>query len=161
MIVILIIGCSKGSIPTATQTQTPTKTQTPIEAKLIYAPEITFEELESSIFFDDFEQTLALLGDEYNSYYSHYSGTQMYQYIIVNDKDYRLSLTFDDDEAIISSYDEWEAIAEGKIKYMLILGQYENKISHYSISYRHEHGTIRTYFHFRTGQTKEDIHSLL
>jgi len=128
-----------------------------LEAKIIYNPDITFEELKKSVKLGEhIDETTKILGNDYDKYPSYYNDDWIIRYNFANVEDYSYEFTHIHG-SIVNDFDE-EGLLNEDIKYQLSVFVIREIASTYAISYKHIDGKIHTYYEWMNGYSKEDIY---
>jgi|GEM_PF-3139536 len=128
-----------------------------IDATIIYNPDITFDELKKSVRLGEhIDETIKILGTDYDEYPSYYIDDMTFRYYFANVEDHSYQFTHIHDN-IVNDFDK-EGLLNENIKYQLTVWTIRNIVTTYAISYKHSDGKIHMYYEWPDGYSKEDIY---
>lgn len=127
-----------------------------LNAKIIYNPDITFDELKQSVKLGEhFDETIKILGNEYDTYPSYYEHSAVIRYYYANVEDHSYQFTHILDNGV-EDFDQ-EGLLNDKLKYGLSIFYDDDEVDLFCISYKHTDGKIHVYYEWVNGYSKEDI----
>lgn len=128
-----------------------------LEAKSIYNPDITFDELKKSVRLGErIDETIKILGNDYDQYPSYYNDDWIFRYNFANVEDYSYEFTHIHDN-IVNDLDK-EGLLNEDLNFQLRVFVLGDIASTYAITYKHDDGKIHVYYEWMNGYSKEDIY---